>query len=605
MTDLELLRRYEPILRFTRGEIFFPTAIDGYVEQSSLWASATGQSRGRFRRLVAPAGSLDLDRLACARPPDPDQTLSLRFVQAPLTGLAYRRWRHTERPAFQAPGRLARVGLTARFIDALFSLSLLLRGTVPGGTTAAAAQGYRRMLAHRPAPTYYGRVVRQAGYCILHYHFFYVMNDWRSSFAGVNDHEADWEQVVLYLEEQPDAPPCPAWVAFAAHDFAGDDLRRRWDDPDLTLVGTHPVVYVGAGSHAAYVQPGEYLLRVELAFLEPILHAVRAAQRLWRDVLRQGDAEELVSRIESLLRIPFVDYARGDGRSIGPGQADTWSPAPIDDDTAWVDGYRGLWGLDTRDILAGELAPAGPKYTRDGTIRRSWYDPLGWAGLSKVAPTTVAPAALARHLAELEAELVAADDRIAALQDEVRGLDLEVRALRTQAHMHRLHDARAQVLAERESDLRELQARRMELDELAGACRQYEQAPAGGWNGDPRAHLRRAPMPESATSIRRGKLVELWAALSTGVLLLGALVLIVLGLNHKLIALTTLVATVVTVENILHRRVERLLLNLTIGLAFATTLVLVYEFFWPITIAVFACIAGLILIDNLRELRGR
>jgi hypothetical protein len=30
---------------------------------------------------------------------------------------------------------------------------------------------------------------------------FGAMNDWRSTFAGVNDHEADWEQITLFLAE--------------------------------------------------------------------------------------------------------------------------------------------------------------------------------------------------------------------------------------------------------------------------------------------------------------------------------------------------------------------------------------------------------------------
>ena len=38
-------------------------------------------------------------------------------------------------------------------------------------------------------------------------------------------------------------------AVFSAHDEVGDDLRRRWDDPDLTLVdGDHPVVFAGIGS---------------------------------------------------------------------------------------------------------------------------------------------------------------------------------------------------------------------------------------------------------------------------------------------------------------------------------------------------------------------
>ena len=80
-----------------------------------------------------------------------------------------------------------------------------------------------------------------------------------------------------------------------------------------------------------------------------------------------------------------MDYARGDGRSIGPGQGDPWYPEVIDDDTGWVRGFRGLWGHDTRDRLGGERGPAGPRYERDGTVRASWAGPVGWAGLAKVA----------------------------------------------------------------------------------------------------------------------------------------------------------------------------------------------------------------------------
>jgi hypothetical protein len=37
--DLALLRRFEPVLRFTRGEEFFPVDIEWYLQQCSLWVS--------------------------------------------------------------------------------------------------------------------------------------------------------------------------------------------------------------------------------------------------------------------------------------------------------------------------------------------------------------------------------------------------------------------------------------------------------------------------------------------------------------------------------------------------------------------------------------
>lgn len=605
MNDLELLRRFEPIVRYTQGEMFFPCEVGPYVRRCSLWARKRERPRGRGASLVVPAGALDLERLARCSAPASDMTLYLRLVEQPVTGRAYQQWRRTDRPEFQAPGRLARVGLASRFADAFFSLSLLLRGTVPGGTVAAAERQYQAIFTEVPHYTYYGRVVRQDGYIVLNYHFFYVMNDWRSSFAGVNDHESDWEQIFVFLAKGEDGEYAPAWLAYASHDNSGDDLRRRWDDPDLSVEGTHPVVYAGAGSHAAYFQPGEYVTSVELKYLAPVYRAFALGRRIWRDVLRQGEPGAFVERIEALLRVPFVDYARGDGRAIGPGQADEWSPVVIDDESGWVSGYRGLWGLDTEDVLSGETAPAGPKYTRQGTVRESWYDPLGWSGLSKVPPPAASIEVLSQHLAELEAEQSEIDVRIGAVREDLLRLDLEARAMQGVSHLREAYAARCRRLSEQEAELRGLTARRLDLVETRVACAQYLHDLKAGFRGDPHAHLQHVLHPEPPGSTRRGRIIEVWAALSTGLLILGGVVLLLAGVNNAIVALGMLIATVVLVENILHGRLERLLLNVTIGLALATTLVLVYEFFWQVSLAAVAAIAALILVDNIGELRGR
>jgi hypothetical protein len=85
---------------------------------------------------------------------------------------------------------------------------------------------------------YHGRVVRQAGWIVLQYWLFYSFNDWRSNFFGANDHEADWEKVFVYLSESESGEILPEWVAYAAHEEAGDRLRRRWDDPELEKIKT-------------------------------------------------------------------------------------------------------------------------------------------------------------------------------------------------------------------------------------------------------------------------------------------------------------------------------------------------------------------------------
>jgi hypothetical protein len=136
-TDLELLRRYEPVVRYTHGEFFFPMETGAYVAGCDLWAvDAAGQ-----RTLVVPAGELTMEALPEWRRQVPDQALYLRFVQAPLSGIALAQGRdRAKRPRFHAPSRLSRVGIVARLVDAGFDLSLLVRGTVPGGTVAAGGQ---------------------------------------------------------------------------------------------------------------------------------------------------------------------------------------------------------------------------------------------------------------------------------------------------------------------------------------------------------------------------------------------------------------------------------------------------------------------------------
>ncbi|MBA2452869.1 MAG: hypothetical protein H0V47_06835 [Chloroflexia bacterium] len=602
MNDLELLRRYEPVLRFTYGELFFPCAVDPYVDKSSLWLR---HSDGKLEQAVSPE-DLTLNTLAQHHEIEPGQTLFLQFVQEPLEGVPYQRWKHrASRPRFQAPGRLARVGIAARLLDSFFSLSLVLRGTVPGGTTGAAAIQYAEIMSRRPEYVYYGRVVREGGYIILHYLFFYAMNDWRTSFHGVNDHEADWEQMFVYLAEQPDGLPAPEWIAYASHDYTGDNLRRRWDDPTITREGDHPVVFVGAGSHSSYFERGEFLHSVQLVFLKPLFSALHIGERLWRNVLRQGDPEALVDRIEGFLSVPFVDYARGDGLAVGPGQDVGWSPVVMCDDMSWVHEYRGLWGYDARDPLAGETAPGGPKFNRDGTMRHTWHNPLGWAGLHKVAPTPRARETLRKHLDELGVELVDTEATIQRFVQALPRLELEVRALQKSNHSKELFQQQQEALREQEEALNNLYTTRAALSERMRASSVFlKQIEETGDFGDPQAHIRRRHVPQSETVVQQGKLAEGWAALSIGLLLLFFVGLMLSGVASWIAVLALVTGMFFLVEAFLYRKLERLLLNATILLAVLATAVLIWEFFWYILVAGAVALATLIITDNMRELRG-
>ncbi len=602
ITDLELLRKYEPIVKFTYGELFFPTSVEQYVNRCSLWVRPP---RGESKRVVNP-GTLDLEQLVEHGTADPDHTLYMRFVQEPLDRFDYQRWsRRPGRPYFQAPGRLARVGLPARLTDSLFFLSLLLRGSVPGGTAAAASMNYEAMRRADPNYYYYGRVVRRAGYVILQYLYFYAMNDWRSTFFGANDHEADWEQVFVFLEERGEEEPQPVWLAYASHNHKGDDLRRRWDDPEVQKVGNHPIVYAGAGSHASYFERGEYLTPVELAFVTPVLNAVHTVQEIWRDRLGQGDPENVVERIEGFFGVPFIDYARGDGLAIGPEQDVEWTPVAIDDSVAWVDEYRGLWGLDAQDPFAGESAPGGPKYNRDGTIRQSWYDPLGWAGLNKVAPPYQAAQVMERHIDELRGDLNQVQLQIDQLRSTLPRLELETKALQQGHQWSEMEDRRREELRSEADRLNELQGRRVDLTEKLQACREFLERLRAGDLGDPQSHIEHKITPQSEDELRQSRLAEMWAAVSVGLLMLGIVAMVGLGVAGWTVTLGFIAGMVVVIESILRQKVTKLLVNVSIILALITGLVLLYEFFWWTVVVVTVGIAMLIITDNVRELWHR
>ena len=315
---------------------------------------------------MAAADTLDVDRLVELS--DGHQARNyLRLVdRRPHRADRFAWQRRRDRPRFRPETRLGSVGVLTRLVDAAGQLSLLARGRTPVGAQVAAALLDRDRPDHGDHP-YYGRVVRSAGYVVLQYWFFSFFNDWRSRAYGVNDHEGDWEQVTIFLVEDERGVASPAWVAFSAHDEQGADLRRRWDDPDLSFVDAHPVVHAGLGSHAGAALAGEYLITVRthrFARQTAMLRTVSRYLQPWA-----SDQEE-----RSGVGIPYVEYNRGDGVAIGPGTERAWRAVLVDDDTPWIRSYTGLWGDDTNDPFGGERGPAGPRYERDGTARTSWSD---------------------------------------------------------------------------------------------------------------------------------------------------------------------------------------------------------------------------------------
>ena len=599
-SDDELLRAFEPIIRYTGGELFFPTAVEAYLAECDL---LVGSQQGHSR-LLARRGSVDTTNLADQVAP-PGETLFLRLVQEPLGGLALAQWsRRPGRPVFRAPGRLARVGLFARLIDAGFNASLLIRGKVPGGTAAAASVKYEAARARDPRYVYHGRVVRRDGWIVLHY-LYLLLHERLAIDVRRRQRPRSRPRAGVRRPRRRAGRAAPGLVRLRR-----PRLQRATTSAGAGTTRTSPSSAITRSSTPgpAPTRPTSRPASTSRPFPLPAFRGLRgmfdSLRHFWRDTLRQGDPGDLGARFEAALSIPFIDYARGDGMAIGPGRPAEWTLVPVDDGLGWVDGYRGLWGLDTRDRFAGERAPAGPKYTRTGTVRQSWNDPIGFLGLDKVAPPHRVLESIDERLAELDAEGEAVDAEIATAGAGLAGRDQAVKALAADGSFEKAHLARAAEVTEREADLARLRARRAELgDERTALVRRRAQVVAGE-RGDPRAHLRHASHPQSTGDQHYGRLVEFWSAISVGIGLIALIALLYLTDLPAWSVVLLSFAGYFVLEAAFRRQLIELLLRITLVLALVGAVVLLVTYATQLVVAAIVGIAIITLVDNVREIRA-
>jgi hypothetical protein len=248
-----------------------------------------------------------------------------------------------------------------------------------------------------------------------------------------------------------------------------------------------------------------------------------------------------------------VDYARGDGLTIGPGQEKEWAePQLLDPTPKWALHYRGLWGLYAGDPVSSENAPAGPVYNRDGSMRRFWYDPLGWVGLDKLPPPNQTLSHILEQWLEVEARQTPLTETIAAKSYELVKLGVEANAMRGQAHLRTQYAAQQEKIATLSEELNQLRAQ----------------------------------------------------VASDQALLISFIILVLFAQQFLVWGLTALVSLMVFVEASFRRQLARLVTSLTIGLALVAALILVYDFFWQIVVVAALLTGGYIIWENLRELRG-
>jgi hypothetical protein len=154
-----------------------------------------------------------------------------------------------------------------------------------------------------------------------------------------------------------------------------------------------------------------------------------------------------------------------------------------------------------------------------------------------------------------------------------------------------------------EDELAALRAKDATIDDALEATRDALVRAEAGDLGDPRAHLHHDQRPEPPEVRRYGRLVELWSAISAGVLLIAIVGLLYVRVVPWWFALAVAFVGYVAIEAAFRRRLVQLVLRLTVLLAIIGVVILAISYAPLLIIAGVVAIALLTITDNVRELR--
>ncbi|MCM2324979.1 MAG: Vps62-related protein [Candidatus Woesearchaeota archaeon] len=185
------------------------------------------------------------------------------------------------------------------------------------------------------SPKVYGRITNKDGYTHLQYFMFYPYQNFYTSM-----HESDWEMVEVTLDSADELES----VGY----FFGPFSMFYYDPSLITFEETHPVVYVGKGSHSNFASPGVIPLPNLLQHLEFLYDFANSLKDI--EKLAQG-----------------VAYVPEEGILDG---SVVYGLEQIRLTSGWPD-YEGLWGQKTNAVTTSGVK--GPKF--NSRFARQWSQP--------------------------------------------------------------------------------------------------------------------------------------------------------------------------------------------------------------------------------------
>ncbi|MDP2683728.1 MAG: right-handed parallel beta-helix repeat-containing protein [bacterium] len=310
-----LIEMYEPILYFHEDERFFPMNIEAFVNNSSLWQLNGSHQLIKDENDINPVSLEDLT-------PEGQDT-SNYYIQ------------FSENLDDKQPDP----------VKAIEEYEALI-----GGDNA-----HNTYYAYRDEDSYVDEEGNTHEFIVLQYWYFYAFNNWKYH-GGLNNHEGDWEVVMVFLDKNTEEPE---YVAYSAHHnksnisisgLSYDSVRRSWDSNEINKQDDNVISFVALGSHANYPNNGE-------------------------------------NGLHNVFYI-YDDLTSIDGEKY---LIDNWQERYILDSnnlSEWLINYEGKWGLDVlNDIKDGSSGPIGP-YSRNDELSM-FNDPIKWAGIDNIGEKTI------------------------------------------------------------------------------------------------------------------------------------------------------------------------------------------------------------------------
>ncbi len=201
--------------------------------------------------------------------------------------------------------------------------------------------------------TAYVHIFDEGGQVVIQYYYFYPFNDFQ------NDHEGDWPHVNVRVTSYD---PEMADLVGIDYKFHGKGMNytsrgERIFNPQRQFApaegGTHPVVYVGAGSHGSFPTGGNYKNAAKINFSEDLT--------TYGIVLSTNveDTKPEFAQSYDLILLPNPDSSQPN-MGLAP-------------EMSWL-GTRALWGTVTVPSLGDNKGAKGPRHSGWGSWGASGYD---------------------------------------------------------------------------------------------------------------------------------------------------------------------------------------------------------------------------------------